>query len=191
MPVSANSIRLRSRLSNYIRTLRPAAQSAINHAAADTIRNVQASVRTNWSDPNYQIGFDIDSFVASIREPETIPEGVGILNVNRMGTASDFEQIGQGSGLWHEGGKRGDAFRRFILERPGATEDLAQLRKIVWGNTNPQWWFFEYGNESFAGAFPQRPGTYAIRETLFRSRGRVQRIITNIVNQRLRLAGAL
>lgn len=191
MPVTADSLRLRTRLTNYIRTLRPAAMQAIQHAAEDTARFVQDTTRTNWSGDNSQIGFDIDSFAASIRAAEPIPEGFGILNVNRMGTAADFEQIGRGSGLWHEGGKRGDAFRRFILERPGASEDLAQLRKIVWGDTNPQWWFLEYGNESFAGAFPQRPGTFVIRESLLRSRGRVQRIISNIVNQRLRLAGVL
>ena len=192
MAVRANSRRLQSRVDKYTKILKPAALAGMHTAAGETIDEVQAQTRTQWQDDEYQVGFDVDSFASSIREVETLEDdGYGIMNVERMGTAADFEEIGIGSGLWHDGGHRGDAFRRFVLERPGQKEALAQLRKAVWGDKNPQWWFFENGNEAFQGAFPQRPGTFVIRTTLIKASRKVRRTVENSVNELLRQSGVL
>lgn len=166
MAVRANSARLRTRLENYQRFLHEAAVQGAAASGLATVDLVQGATESQWSGDTSQIGFDINSFSRSIQGVEHIPDGVGILNVQKMGTAEDFEKIGKGSGLWHEGTKRGDAFRQFILERPGNSDSLAELRKVVWGDTNPQWWFLEYGN-GYAGAFPVRAGTLAITTALY------------------------
>jgi hypothetical protein len=189
MPVTVNSTKLQTRLRAFITNLYPAVASGLAAAAYETIQVVDNATRSEWSGDNTQIGFDIDSFSASIQGVTATGDGFGILNVNQMGTAADFEQIGTDTGLWHEGGHRGDAFRRFVIERPGQPEALAQLRKAIWGTTNPQWWFLEYGNEQFTGAFPVTRGSATINSALIDSAGNVQRVIEETVTSRLRAVG--
>lgn len=199
MAVRVRTARLRSRLGRMARELPRAAAQANFELAEYAARQVVAQAEADgWRSESDQVGFDFDKWVSNARIVETTGEGsLGILNVQRMGTAEDFEKIAQSPKsvtrdelLWHTGLRMGDSFRRLIIERPANRTALAQARQAVWGDTTPQWWFKNYGN-LFAGAYPQSAGTYSIETAAFGVAGDVEQVISRYVNAYLKSVGLL
>jgi hypothetical protein len=200
MAVRVRTARLRSRLQRMARALPEAADSATWGLAHTTSYEViQKAISDGWGTDDDQVGFDFQLWIDLARPVERVEEidGYGILNVERMGTADDFERIYQSPRsvtrdemLWHTGRRMGDSFRRLIVERPANKAALAEARQAVWGDKAPQWWFKNYGN-LFAGAYPMKPGTYSIEMAAFDVAGRMEIEVSRYVNAYLRREGLL
>lgn len=176
-----------------------AAAEAEYDLARNTINLIQENARQDWSNSDDQVGFDVGKWNILIDRPEVLPEGgVGILNVNRMGTAEDFEAIAQSPKeasrdtlLWHVGQRMGDSFRRLIIERPANLAALAEARQAIWGEKQPQWWFKNYGNFGYTGAYPTTMGTYTIETSAMAMSDDAERIVGQVVSNWLRSRGIL
>jgi hypothetical protein len=185
-----------TRFLNRLRTLQrelPRAASAANVKLADTTLTVVKNAGiAEWSSRGDQVGFNADNW-ANLAGPVEIihNHGLGILNVNRMGTADDFEKIKYVPQLWHRGRGGKASFDRLIMQKPGARERLAQERDAYWSPKEPQWWLLNYGNQ-MQGSFNPVPGTYTIERAAFDMAGaETRRIVEDVVNSRLRAAGVL
>jgi hypothetical protein len=159
--------------------------------ANDTKNVVQNAARSDWSGETGQIGFDLGNWIHLTDTVEAVGDGrFGILNTERMGTAADFESIKGVSQLWHEGTRNAEQFRRFVVEKPGAPDRLAQERSAFWEGKEPQWWLLNYGNTQ-GGAFAPRAGTFTIERAAFDMAADAHRLISDKVNENLRSLGIL
>ena len=193
MAVRARTARLRSRL-RRLQTELPRAASRGAYDAAEGVKNfVQVQVQQDWQGAeSQQVGFDLGNFIRIIDDVEVTGEGgYGILNINKMGTAEDFEQIAGVPTMWHMGLRMGDSFRRLIVEKPATRQMLAADRQTIWGSKEPQWWFMNYGNLGMPGAYPVHAGTYSIEDIAYSSAGSVQDIVERSVNEYLTTRGIL
>lgn len=190
MPVTVRTTRLQNRLKELQRELPRAVSGALATVAQTAIDIVQTNASSDWANNN-QIGFDVGLWNRTIDQVEVLPAGgFGILNVQRMGTEQDYEEIFRVPGAWHMGSRRGEAFGRFVIERPGRVEATASLRQAIWGDKQPQWFFLNDGNLQ-GGAFDPRPGTHTIERSAFEVADDVRRIVSDKVNDRLRSLGVL
>lgn len=191
MPVQVRTARLRRRLSGLQRNLASAVAGALASVAEATVSTVQSSAAVDWADGS-QVGFDVQQFNRNIESVEVLPQGgFGILNVQRMGTESDYEQIAGVQGAWHMGTKRGSSFGRFIAARPSDVDEVAAIRQSIWGERTPQWFLLNDGNAQFVGSYAPRAGTHTIERAAFDMVGDVRRLVSDRVNSRLRSIGVL
>ncbi len=187
-----DATRFLNRLRTLTRELPKAAAAANAEVAHTTLTVVQNSAQAEWSNNN-QVGFSVDNWIHLTEPPEALAggRGIGILNVNKMGTAADFERIKYVPDLWHRGKGGKAAFERLVIQKPGASDRLAQSRDAIWGGKEPQWWLMNYGSQQ-VGTYDPRPGTYTIERAAFdMAGGEVRRIVESTVNSRLRAAGVL
>ena len=168
-------------------------------ARATVTQTVQNARDDGWQRPDAsQVGFDFDQWERNVFPIEVLSSThVAIFDIQKMGTAEDFEQIAQSPKsvgreemLWHTGRRMGDSFRRLIFENAWARRDLAEARQAVWGTKTPQWWLLEYGND-YPGAYPSRLGTYTIQRTGYQMADEAEEIISRYVNAYLRREGLL
>jgi hypothetical protein len=68
-------------------------------AAQDTIKAVEISALRKLSHRQDQVGFDLEQFIENIQGVEFDGEGVAILDLERMGTIEDLEDIEGVEGL--------------------------------------------------------------------------------------------
>lgn len=201
MPVRVRTARLRSRLARMRQELPVAAMEGVYRVAESAIRHGQEHAWQNgWgAQDSSQVGFDMRQWVANTAYPEYAGDGVwGIFNVEKMGTYEDFEQIAQSpkSGvprdemLWHTGRRMGDSFRRLVYQNIGSRYALSEARQAVWGDKTPQWWLLNYGNR-YAGAFPQKDGSYSIEQGGWEAAVAMEDIVSRAVNEHLRSQGLL
>lgn len=190
MVAGVNAQRLIGRLSALRRELPSAVSAALIASAQTTIDVMQNAARSEWGHDSHQIGFDVEQWNNTISQMELLPGGgFGILNVQRMGTESDYEQIAHVRGAWHHGRRQAKRFETFIAQ-PGAAEDLAAIRQGIWGSKQPQWFLLNDGN-MYPGASDPRPGTHTIERVAFDMDPTVRKIVSDRVNNRLRTAGVL
>lgn len=141
--------------------------------AFDTIADVQAEAAT-LAGQEYQVGFDLEQFQRNIASPGrlnvTAPGvgTIGILDVERMGTAADFDRIATtpgdrtNVGLFHEGtGDRHGTWRNIVYPDPDLRDEVARARQAVWGDRTPQWRLLDEGFQG-SGAFPATPAHHFI-----------------------------
>lgn len=192
MAIRTRTARLRSRLQRLSREL-PTAATGGAYDAAEAVKNfVHVQISQDWQGAaTRQVGFDMGHFMDITDRVEAVEGSLGIFNVQRMGTADDFEAISGVPDLWHMGMRMNDSFRRLIIERPANRDMLADARKSVWGDKEPQWWFLNYGNVGYAGAYPTHPGTFSIEQVAFTSDRSVEQIVERSVNEYLRQRGIL
>ena len=193
MAVRTRTARLRSRLNRLARELPFAGHSAA-YDAAEGIKNfIQVQVGQDWANAeSEQVGFDLSNFNRIIDDVEVVEGGgFGILNIQKMGTAEDFEAIAGVPDLWHMGRRMNDSFRRLIMDRPANRNMLADARNAVWGDKEPQWWFLNYGNVGRVGAYPVHQGTFSIEQIAFTSERSVEEIVERSVNEYLVSRGIL
>lgn len=193
MPVTVNSTRLQKRLRDAIRYIPVAAEVAIYAGAYKVLNEVAIAVQARWSG-HEQIGFDIQNFLDIIVKIEEIPSGgIGILNVEKMGTAEDFERIRGPRRLWHQGTRNAERFGLFINQQGmffDQVAELAELRNAYWGNREPQWWLLEYGTLG-SGAYNPQPPNQAITETVLNSIPAVFSTIEDAATRMLRSRGVV
>lgn len=134
--------------------------------AFDTIADVQAEAAT-LAGQEYQVGFDLDQFQRNIASPGrlnvTAPGvgTIGILDVERMGTAEDFERIAH-AGLFHQGTQdSAGVWRNIFYPDPELRQQVAEERQAVWGDKTPQWFLLNEGFQG-SGAFPATPAHHFI-----------------------------
>lgn len=176
MTVIADASRLLSRLNQMMEAVK-LAPYALSDVAVETIGEVSNTALERLSGREDQVGFDLAQFLRNISQPGhlivTGAQGtVGILDQDMMGTAEDFERIGDiapdSSGnaqhLWHQHGRRGDAFRRAVFDYPDVRAELARDRQSVWGDRTPQWYLLENGS-STGGEYPAVPASHFIAST--------------------------
>lgn len=193
MAVRADSTRLRRRLRGFLTTLPVAANAGLLAQATYARDRVKEAVRTQWAD-NTQVGFDLDNFLAIIDRIEAVDGGgLGLFNTERMGTADDFEKIRGHPRLWHQGKNQGERFGAFYNQLGmffDQVEQLAQMRNLRWGETEPQWFLLEYGTLG-SGAYAPQPPNPAIEGTLLRSVPRVFSVMEDTVTRMLRQRGII
>ena len=142
---------------------------ALPDVAHEVIADVQASAADSLAGAEqYQVGFDLGQFQQNIADPgplEVTGPGVGsigILDVERMGTLDDYEQIAHEPGLFHQGTQdaRG-VWRNVFYPNAELRGKVAAERQAVWGAKTPQWFLL---NDGFSGngAFPDTPATHFI-----------------------------
>lgn len=194
MPVVVDSTRLQRRLSKLIRELPRIAAASVVAGAISMRTEIQKAVRTNWV-RNNQVGFDISNFLSIIQEVESIPGGgVGILNVEKMGTGTDFEKIAHVRGLYHQKTRQGDKFGLFINQMGmffNQVSELEQGRSDRWGRTEPQWWLIEHGTLGVPGAWSPRPPTNTISTTAIVAAPLVWREVETTVDRMFRDRGII
>jgi hypothetical protein len=160
---TANASRLLARLA----ALEQAAEFTpyvLPEIAKDVLDDVQrdASVQLAGAE-QYQVGFDLGQFQQNINEPgplHVLGPGVGsigILDVERMGTLDDYEQIAHEPGLFHQGTQdaRG-VWRNVVYPNPELRDEVARERQAVCGDKTPQWWLLLHGATG-NGAYPDTP----------------------------------
>ena len=163
MPADAS--RLIGRLQAAIKAAE-ASPAILPDIALATINDVQAEAAT-LAGQEYQVGFDLDQFQQNIAQPGRldVPRPgvgtIGILDIDRMGTVKDFEEI-KGERLFHQGtGDRAGVWENIVYPDAEWRAQVALERQAVWGDKTPQWMFLEDGF-SGNGAFPSTPAHHFI-----------------------------
>lgn len=199
MATRVRTARLRSRLRRMVEELPKAADSAAFTSAQIAIERAhQHAADSGWAVNNEQVGFDFGLWMENTRNVEYVDEHWAIFNVRRMGTYEDFERIRQParSGisredmLWHTGMRMNDSFRRLIMDRPANRQALAEARREVWGDTTPQWWLLNYGNQGTGAANP-KDGSFSIEQGGWEVAVDMDDIVSRTVNAHLRREGLL
>lgn len=139
--------------------------------ALDTLADVQTNASARLAGQEYQVGFDLDQFQSNISTPGRlhVPApgvgSIGILDVDKMGTVLDFEEI-KGERLFHQGtGDRAGVWQSTVYPDAEWREQVARDRQAVWGSKTPQWMFLEDGF-SGNGAFPSTPAHHFIQDAV-------------------------
>ena len=103
--------------------------------ALDTIADVKANAAARLTGQEYQVGFDLDQFQENISRPGRLhvpAPGVGvigILDVEEMGTAEDFEAIGSIPGLFHQHtGDTHGTWRNIVYPDPALRDEVEDAR---------------------------------------------------------------
>lgn len=169
MPMRADASHLKSRLNGIIQATR-LAPYALSEVAVQTIYDVSSNALSRLAGREDQVGFDLAQFLQNIRDPGNLEVSgargsVGILDTIMMGTAEDFEKISDldpERHLWHQGGKRGDVFKRAVFDYPDIREELARDRQTIWAERTPQWYLMEYGYTG-GGEYPDVPAAHFIQ----------------------------
>jgi hypothetical protein len=176
-----------------------AAAAGTVNLARQNINLIKTQTSSDWSD-NSQVGFDLENWHNLISDIEPIEggQGFGILNVQKMGTAEDFEQIAEPRnsrnrpGMWHVGTGRYESFRQLVWDRPDVSAEVARLRSAAWAGKEPQWWLLNYGNLGMSGAFDPRPGTFSIESVAYGwGSADIDSVVSSAVNDRLRRLGII
>lgn len=168
---TANGTRLIARLQAAIK-IAEESPIVLADVALDTIADVKANAAARLGGQEYQVGFDLDQFQENISRPGRLhvpAPGVGtigILDVEQMGTADDFEAIGNVPGLFHQGthDKHG-TWRNVVYPDPQLRDEVATARQAVWGDRTPQWIMLENGFTG-NGAFPSTPPHHFIQDSV-------------------------
>lgn len=194
MAVIVNTTRLLARLNKFVILLPGVAALATITGATEMRKRVQEAVRNDWVNNN-QVGFDIDHFLSIIQQVEAIPGGgLGILNVEKMGTAADLEKIAHVRGLYHQKTRQGDKFGLFIRQMGMFFDQVAELaanRQARWGDTEPQWWLIEHGTIGTPGAYAPRAPTNTISVTGILAQPMVFKEVTTAVDSMLKSRGII
>lgn len=140
--------------------------------ALATLAEVRSNADARLTGQEYQVGFDLNQFQNNIAQPGRLnirAPGVGtigILDVERMGTADDFEAIASVPGLFHQGTNdvRG-MWRNVVYPDPELRQEVAEERQAVWGDKSPQWILLEEGFTG-SGAFPSTPPHHFIQDAV-------------------------
>lgn len=150
MAVVANAAAVKNRLARMRSGLFAAGEDAAKATMSQTISNVENSFASSAvSSLVEQVGFDPAQFFRNIQPIIRVAPGLyGILDVDLMGTASDFEEIAGVKGLWHQGSGSGQAFRRRVFENPIRNLYVSAQRRRVWAPRTPQWILLEYGGSN-------------------------------------------
>lgn len=162
-----------SRLLGRLEKLRKAAEfspATLPDIALDTIREVQQNAVSRLSTDETQVGFDLGQFQENIATPGplrvTAPGvgSIGILDPERMGTVEDFDAIADFPGLFHQGtGDRSGTWEHVVYPTIPLREEVAAMRRGVWGDRTPQWYLLENGF-SGNGAFPPTPAHHFVAD---------------------------
>lgn len=167
--ILANAARLKSRLREITEATK-LAPYALSEVAVDTIGDVSANALGRLAGREDQVGFDLAQFIQNIRDPGQLEVSggrgkVGILDQEVMGTAADFELIGNIPGtdthLWHQHGKQGQIFKQEVFDYPAIRDELARDRQSIWGDRTPQWYLMENGFTG-GGEYPPVPAAHFI-----------------------------
>lgn len=157
---------------------------ALSTVAQETIGDVSEAALSRLAGREDQVGFNLAQFLENIREPGALEVigghgHVGILDQERMGTAADFEEIGDQfikHHLWHQGTGQGEVFRQAVFDDPIERDRLAQDRQAVWGTKTPQWYLMENGF-SGGGEYPPVPAAHFIASST-----RADKITLRLIN---------
>jgi hypothetical protein len=138
--------------------------------AFETIRDVSDNATARLSGDETQVGFDLARFQANIAAPGPLHvtgRGVGrigILSPDRMGTVEDFEAIAHIPALFHQGtGDRAGTWEHVVYPTIPLREEVAAMRRGVWGDKTPQWYLLEHGF-SGDGAHPPTPAHHFVHD---------------------------
>ena len=132
--------------------------------AKDVLADVQRDASAQLAGAEqYQVGFDLTQFQHNIAEPGPLHVqgpgvgSIGILDVERMGTLADYEQIANRPGLYHQGTQdAAGVWRNVVYPDPALRAEVAVERQAVWGEKTPQWWLLKNGATG-NGAYPDTP----------------------------------
>jgi len=168
---TANGTRLIARLRTAIKAAE-ASPAILPDIALDTISDVRANAAGRLAGQEYQVGFDLAQFDTNISSPGKLTVTrpgvgtIGILDVERMGTADDFERIAAEPGLFHQGTEdRKGTWRNVVYPDPDLRAEVASERQAVWGDKTPQWIMLENGFTG-NGAFPSTPPHHFIQDSV-------------------------
>lgn len=193
MRVTADASRLLTRLRKFSRELPIIADAALIAGAYSVLGSIRSNIRSSWVDHN-QVGFDLENFLSIIDNVEAIDGGgVGILNVNRMGTHSDLEKIRGIPGLWHQGTGQGEKFGLFVNQTGMFFDHVTALeanRRQRWGNVEPQWWLIEHGTLG-SGAYAPRGPKSTITNTVLGTTTRTYNLVSTVVTRMLKQHGII